>query len=402
MRLIPIIFLLISSVSYGAGWIQKADFGGEARHRTTMLTIGNKIYTGLGHYNGAGPNILFDDWWEYDPATNAWTQKADYAGGICYHAAGFVINNIGYVGTGRTSPSGSTLVKDFFKYNPATNTWTQLQDFPGAGRRGAVGFAINGFGYIGTGSGYSDFYRFNPTTETWSPIPSIPNGGRISAVGFELDGFGYVGTGYNYNVGYSTTDFYKYNPNTNSWSQISNAGTTNRMESTGFGLNGKGYLLTGDNYSSGTNYKDMWEYTPATNTWVQIEDFEGTARRYMSTTVLNDVAYAGLGTNGTNFKDFWLYDATLSLIEQKLEVNHINTFPNPVSDYVNIQIDGLDENELNKLDIKIISTSGTLVYNNTISASKTVIDIKNWNNGLYLYSIEYQEKVLHSGKILKQ
>ena len=51
--------LLIGSSAFGAIWTQMTDFGGVARHRTTMLTLGNKIYTGLGHYNGAGPNILF-------------------------------------------------------------------------------------------------------------------------------------------------------------------------------------------------------------------------------------------------------------------------------------------------------------------------------------------------------
>ena len=96
MRLLLIISICLAgqyALSFGA-WDQRSDFGGEARHRTVMLAIGNRIYTGLGHYNGGGTNILFDDWWEYDPASGAWTQKADYAGGINYHATGFTINDI--------------------------------------------------------------------------------------------------------------------------------------------------------------------------------------------------------------------------------------------------------------------------------------------------------------------
>ena len=81
-----VVFIAFSTSA--AGWIQQTDFGGTARHRTTMLALGNKIYAGLGHYNGAGINVLFEDWWEFDPATSSWSQKANYRGGLCYHAAG--------------------------------------------------------------------------------------------------------------------------------------------------------------------------------------------------------------------------------------------------------------------------------------------------------------------------
>lgn len=129
-NVVLIAMLLIGSTSFGAIWTKMSDFGGEARHRTTMLTLGNKIYAGLGHYNGAGPNILFEDWWEFDPATNAWTQKANYLGGICYHAAGFAIDDIGYVGTGRISPQGSTLVKDFFQIRSYDKHLDTINRFP--------------------------------------------------------------------------------------------------------------------------------------------------------------------------------------------------------------------------------------------------------------------------------
>ena len=70
----------LMSFDASAWWEKRADFGSNARHRGTGLSIGNKGYFGLGHYNGAGPNIVMSDWWEYDPATNSWSQKADYIG----------------------------------------------------------------------------------------------------------------------------------------------------------------------------------------------------------------------------------------------------------------------------------------------------------------------------------
>ncbi|MCR9173022.1 MAG: T9SS type A sorting domain-containing protein [bacterium] len=405
-QLLLILSLLAGSYSFGAIWTQKSDFGGEARHRTTMLTIGNKIYAGLGHYNGAGPNILFDDWWEYDPSTNAWTQKADYLGGICYHAAGFTIDDIGYVGTGRISPSGSVLVKDFFKYDATNNTWTQLTDFPGSGRRGAVGFAIGEYGYIGTGSSSQDMYRYHPPTDSWTQVANVPGGARMSAIGFSLDGYGYVGTGYRYSQGWSSTDFYKYDPTTDTWTPIADVGIDPlngprpRMESTGFGLNGKGYVITGVTISSGDNYKDFWEYDPSLDQWIELEEFPGTARRYMSATTLNGFAYVGLGTNGTNFKDFWRYDLALSVIEKSIDQIAVQAFPNPASDHVNISIENFPDVSPKNLSIQIHNLVGQKVYDEKVVLGDNRIETQNWQNGQYIYSIAYNDSPIKTGKII--
>lgn len=76
------------------------------------------------------------------------------------------------------------------------------------------------------------------------------------------------------------------------------------MEACGFAVNGKGYIGTGDDFSSGNNYADFWEFDPLTGTWSQIQDFPGIARRYMVSFVIGTKAFVGVGTNGTNFRDF--------------------------------------------------------------------------------------------------
>lgn len=404
--LVVAVILPLELLSYG--WVQKADFGGVARHRTTMLTIGNKIYTGLGHYNGAGVNILFDDWWEYDPATNAWTQKADYMGGICYHASGFTIGNYGYVGTGRISPGGNTLVKDFFRYDPVANTWVQRTDFPGVAIRGGVAFTANGYGFIGTGqttSGATNkFYRYNPGNDTWIQISSMPTGGRISAVAFSINNYGYVGTGYDSGVGWSTSDFYQYNPATDSWTQKADVtGGVNptpipRMEASGFALDGKGYILTGDNISSGDNYNDMYEYDPSSNTWDSIPRFPGTSRRYLSSTVLNGLAYCGLGTNGTNFKDFWQFDRTLALIEKNIDALSLVAYPNPAIDKIHFKIDGLENIETEKLQISVLDQYGRYICSEPIKYGEASIETISWQNGTYFYTLKYDDLILKSDK----
>lgn len=396
------IFFFINVNCFAGGWIQKADFGGIARHRTTMLAIGNKIYTGLGHYNGAGPNILFDDWWEYDPSTNAWSQKADYMGGLCYHATGFTMNNIAYVGTGRTSASGSTLVQDFYKYDAATNVWAEITSFPGIGRRGSVSFVINDYAYVGTGESnggvLGSFYQFDPSNESWTQVASLPIG-RTSSVGFSIGNYGYVGTG---NItGGSTNDFWQYDPSLDVWTQKADVGPQVRREAMGFALNGNGYLGTGAAVSSGTSFSDMWEYTPSTDSWMQIEDFLGTGRRYFSATTLNGFAYASMGTNGTNFKDLWLFDQTLSQIERSLEKIDIIAYPNPSSDYVNFQINWPSSVDQEKIQLRIVSSNGKIVFSSPWSELKT-IQTEAWTPGQYVYSILYDDNIVKSENLIIQ
>lgn len=399
MKTLFLVFSILSATHlFASGWIQKADFEGVARHRTTMLSIGNHIYVGLGHYNGAGPNILFEDWWAYDPATNAWTQKANYLGGPTYHASGFTIDGIGFVGTGRIDYPSIQLVKSFYKYNPITNMWTQLPNFPGSGRRGGVGFAIDGYGYIGTGSYTSDFYKFDPISETWSPVASMPTTGRISAVGFELDGYGYVGTGY---VSGSSTDFWRYDPVLDQWQQMANVGPTPRMEASGFALGGKGYILTGDNYSSGTNYGDMWEYDPPTNTWTQIEDFAGSKRRYLSSITHGNFAYSGLGTNGTNFVDFWLFDQTLSLLSRKKEDIQLSSFPNPFDENISIEVQGLEGIAMTDLYFTVVTFTGEEVLRQRLESMETKISTSQLRPGTYLVNLVYNDQVFKSVKMIK-
>src|SRR4030095_11534791 len=98
-------------------------------------------------------------------AQDYWTQKADFGGTGRHGAVGFSIDGKGYIGTG--SIGRLHYVKDFWEYDPLTNAWTQKADFGGSGRWLAVGFSIGSKGYIGTGLASSgtlkkDFWEFDP------------------------------------------------------------------------------------------------------------------------------------------------------------------------------------------------------------------------------------------------
>jgi N-acetylneuraminic acid mutarotase len=373
-------------------WVQKAGFPGPARHRATAEGVGNRGYMGLGHVNSV-VDVLFDDWFQYDPGTDTWTQKASYGGGLRYHAASFVLNNEIYVGCGRDQ--SSSLHTDFWKYNVTSNTWTQVQNFPGSARRGAVGFSANGYGYVGTGSYTADFYRYNASTNSWMQIPSLPGGARTSAVGFEINNKGYVGTG---DVGGPSADFWEYDPAMNSWTQKANLPGLARMEAGGFSLNGKGYIGTGDDFSSGNNYQDFWCYDPATNTWTQMSDFAGSARRYLTCMTIGNRGYAGLGTSGTNYADFWEY-GSISGVEE-FEGYQLEIFPNPVTTCATFEssrsFPAGTEFNLWSMDGKLIRTEEV---GETVSWK---FERNETAAGIYLYQFVNSDGIIAGGKLILQ
>src|SRR5438034_510996 len=97
-------------------WIRKADFGGTARYAAVGFSIGAKGYLGTGINGSCCPFNLLKDVWEYDPTTDAWTQKTDFGGGLRGWAASFAIGNRGYVGTGQAN--NGILKKDVWEFDP--------------------------------------------------------------------------------------------------------------------------------------------------------------------------------------------------------------------------------------------------------------------------------------------
>ena len=183
---ILLVFLFVI-VSGGASaldvWNQKANIPAVARHRTTAFNIGNKGYIGLGHYNsGPNGNIYLEDFWEYDPSSNSWTQKADFAGGPRYHTVGIGYGNKAYVGTGRhltIPPVTFQLETDWWEFDPIANTWTLKAPFPGLACRGAVAFIIDEFIFVGTGQvntgATTQFFAYDIINDQWltgvAPFP---------------------------------------------------------------------------------------------------------------------------------------------------------------------------------------------------------------------------------------
>lgn len=179
-------------------WTKKKSFPGSSRRSAIAFGIGSKGYCGIGV-----PLAL--DFYEYDPATDTWTKKANYPGGGGFavsNAASFVLGNKGYVGTGCNGSNNNNWNSEFYEYDPATDKWTKKANFGGGARAYTIGFALPGCnkGYIGTGrdasSIYDDIWEYDPILNTWTVVPTSPaNFWRQGAVAITIANKAYIGTG---------------------------------------------------------------------------------------------------------------------------------------------------------------------------------------------------------------
>jgi N-acetylneuraminic acid mutarotase len=192
-------------------WTRKADFGGTARYNAVGFSISGKGYIGTG-YDG---NYL-KDLWEYTPGITSidpgtWTQKASLTGSKRTEAVVFVYNNLAYIVGGFNN---GTYVNDFWVYNPVSNSWTEKRkistvnsdedyddDYGENIRRGnAVAFVMGNKAFLtcGTMSGVTGTtWAYNIDNDTWVQKTSLEGSAREGALGFTVNGKGFIVTGSN-------------------------------------------------------------------------------------------------------------------------------------------------------------------------------------------------------------
>ena len=297
----------------------------ETRFCATSEAVGEKIYAGLG-YNDNNFNSVTKDWYEYDVASNKWTIKTNFPGAERANAISFMINNKIYVGMG-TNYNRSTLINvynDFYEYDPATDKWTKKADFPAEGRDQSVFFTIGNKGYMGTGntnpsnstSVRSDFWEYDPATDKWAQKASLPKTSRCRAFGFGVGTKGYLGGGENASVS-KLGDFYQYDPAKDSWISVADLPVA-IARSRGFAFNANGYISGGLTGFDATDVAGVvYKYNVSANTWEKISDVgvvDDTAkgRFYQIAAVTKSKVYIGLGASGNsetlkNQKDFYEY-----------------------------------------------------------------------------------------------
>jgi N-acetylneuraminic acid mutarotase len=324
-------FILIGSwMSAQDVWVQKPNFGGAARGGAVGFAINGKGYIGTGSTN-TNPGTLYQDFWEWDPVKNTWTQKADFGGGVRAAAVGFSIGTKGYIGTGvYASPPYSPDLKsnDFWEWDQNTDTWTQKANFPGAVRTWAIGFSIGSKGYIGTGDMNNDFWEWDQSTDTWTQKASLPVG-RDAASAFTIGNKGYIVLGDDET---ESAHLWEWDQSTDTWTQKAPFPGPPRDCAAAFSIGSKGYVGTG--CTRWPNFtQDLWEWDQTTDTWTQKTNFGGVSRASAVGFSIDGKGYIGTGADAppNAYRDLWEFDpsTTMGVKETKNGLSYMQVFPNP-------------------------------------------------------------------------
>jgi N-acetylneuraminic acid mutarotase len=258
-------------------WSQKPNFPGPERYGAVSFVIGNSGYVATGG-NDFG---YLDDLWQYNPVSGNWIQKIGLPNGSAQHenqrteAFGFVINNKIYLGGGNGFVFGANSTNniafyDLWQFDPLSNSWTTKADCPDfTGKNLSIAVAMNGKGYVGLGCNvdqtvnHKNFWEYEPVTDTWTSKAAFPTDFTVDAASFVIDTTIYVVGGVNLNPVGASNQVYKYETGSNTWTQLASYN--------GGAVAGPFCISTGTRAFIGGGYNsslvprnDVWEFGAST------------------------------------------------------------------------------------------------------------------------------------------
>ncbi len=269
----------------GGTWTQKQDFVGKSG-----VAQGFAI-------QDAGYMVIGDELYKYTPASDSWTYLLSFP-----------------VNTNFRSNGGASFVaeeKAFFLvknrlwcFDPATQTLNEKSGFPGRERRFSLVFSNGTNGYAGLGAEtmegglynkLSDFWKYNPGSDSWTQVSDFPDSDRKLLVkGVHLNNMGYI-----------------IEENGGAWSYDYTSDTFTRLKiPVHFDVDGVLFVMNNKLYYGMGNCCDtqIYEYDPAKDIQIEEVSFEGHGRMGAFSFVINNKAYIGAGMSIENQTYFNLSD----------------------------------------------------------------------------------------------
>ena len=250
----------------------------------------------------------------FSQQNNEWTNQANFSGSASEKGIAFSLKDYGYVGLGKDNAG---FKKEIWKYSFEKNSWVKAEDFPAKPRIFPAAFAIGGKGYVGTGlvgvetsrEGTNDFWEYDAEKDSWTQKANFPGGLRYGAIGFSINGNGYIGLGANKTTYYN--DLWEYNPSLNQWNKKTDFPENGRSDASAFVIGQNAYILFGQGKELLPTKKKSWKFSPVKNEWTEIAEFPGLPRTGVITFSFKNKGYAIGGTNSgvKRYDDFWEYNA---------------------------------------------------------------------------------------------
>lgn len=397
--LVTISALHISVLSAAQVFTQKTDFV-DTRQRAFSFSVGGKFYTGTGRdASGTMNNFVY----EYNPTSDVWTQLNDFPTNPARNCISMVINDTAYAGLGW---DGTNAI-GWYQYNVGNDTWIQKNSVCNAGQFSGT-FSLNGKGYSVCGSGtttHNQLWEYDPVIDVWNQKANFPGAARDLAFADTANGFAYAGLGDGFFAAPFFTDIYKYDAIADTWTAIApipNTPSGGVVQGGCFfhaSYNGKIILMNIGQINTTDNgdYNSIYVYDAFNDTWsfyyqANISMLRAEAIYGQS----GSKAYVGAGWFTTDYTNFWEMDLAVLLTlaqEQTPGLDKIKVYSQTENLYVVIP-KAIKE----KLEIELYSMDGKLISNFSFKGSSN-FNMSSVTAGNYVYLIKSGSRNIKSGKI---
>lgn len=398
MRTWTILVALFSLTSWAQGandWLKKNDFAGLKREQAVAVSFGNNGFVGTGVDTA---ETVLNDWWKYNPTTDSWTQVATLNGPARRSAFAFSTSTRIYIGGGVTADEATlgAVLNDLWEYNPTSNAWVQKQNYPangGVGAYYAAAFSLDDKGYVVGGKYGPNMYsnqlwEYKPSLDLWTARANFTGGVRYNLSAVSVGNKAFVGLGTNNDI--YCNDWWEYSPATNLWTRKADFAGGHRAGASTFSIYNRAYVCLGTN---GGMKQDLFVYVPDLDVWYPRSDYGGSERKQAIAFAIQNRAFVGTGS-GTSGKKQSMYEYIseyeLELTEQALR---IYSYPNPATDWFTVQSESIMKT------FQLIDGQGQIVSRGSVESNTFSLERGTLPAGTYVLQVELENDGVVTSKV---
>ena len=299
-----------------AQWQEKASLPIDGRHHPVCVTANNLGYV----ISGISESGASDSFVSYEPTLDEWTELVSFPGEARGYAMGGSNSENIFIGFG--VDASDNYLNDLWMYNIGAGMWMSCPNFPGAARAHPAFMVTESTIYVGLGDGpnavnevvdYEDWWAYDIASSTWTQLSNFIGEQRHHPYFFEIDAVFYVTCGHSRQSGVIHNDLYSYDPISDSWTQLADLPSHGRVAGTQFTYDGKGYILGGEDENHELFEAQVWAYDPQTDLWQQYPTMSGGGRWAPGSFVIDETVYVTGGLGAELYDDLWAYDLSSPL-----------------------------------------------------------------------------------------